>query len=114
MKVKTAKYSATILYNKQVNTYSITVDLASTLLQTVTQAISRFGSFRPLVGWREGGINEDIFLIGVQRPNQRKKLCKGYCAGVDYNLTLRPLSRLQYIYHGQLCASVDSIPRSGT
>ncbi len=40
----------------------------------------------------------------------------GLYDGVDYiNLTLCPLkSRLQHIYHGQLYARVDFIPKSGT
>ena len=38
----------------------------------------------------------------------------GPYAGVNYNLTLRPLqSRLQHIYHGQPFARVDFIPQSG-
>jgi hypothetical protein len=48
----------------------------------------------------------------IQRPNTKKSMVY---AGVDYNLTLCPLhSRLQNIYYGQLNASVDFIPQSGT
>ncbi len=44
---------------------------------------------------------------------KRKKWCMGGSyAGVDFNLTLCPhQSRLQHIYHGQLCARVDFIPQ---
>jgi hypothetical protein len=56
------------------------------------------------------------FFVGVQSPNPKKQKTwfMGHHPGVDYNLTLRPLSRLQHIYHRQPYASVDSIPRSGT
>ncbi len=42
-------------------------------------------------------------LVSLLRGQiQRKTWCMGPYAGVDYNLTIRPLqSRLQHIYHGQ-------------